>query len=355
MNVDALRVSREALGMTQTDLAKASGLPQSDISRWERGIRQPSDVQLEALSRTLGVPTAFLANDTRLTRPVHRTQRSETKRTERMVNGRLELARLAASNLLADINVDTPYGFPTADQPAPPDPEDAAESLRRVWRMPAGPVENLTQLIESAGSVVLAVDFGSDNILAAYTSMRGDQRWCFLNTRASDGARARFSLAHELGHAVLHWDRFDAPTGRDAEREAHKFAAAFLMPRDELLADLGRSRLALDDLVVVRQRWGVSVQAIVMRASDVGLITSDQKSRMFQQINARGWRKSEPGLVPLEAPTVLRDAISIQRNEHRYTDDELAELAGLSLNRLSDLLPHNFARPDVRPRLRLAT
>lgn len=354
MNVDALRVSREALGMTQTDLAEASGLPQSDISRWERGLRQPSDVQLETLSRTLGVPVGFLTNDTRLTRPVHRTQRSETKRTERMVNGRLELARLAATNLLADINVDTPFAFPTADQPAPPDPEDAANSLRRVWRMPTGPVEDLTQLIESAGSVVLPVDFGTENILAAYTSMRGDQRWCFMNTRASDGARARFSLAHELGHAVLHWDRFDAPTGRDAEREAHQFAAAFLMPRDELLADLGRSRLSLDDLIVVRQRWGVSIQAIVMRSSDIGLISRDQKSRMFQQIGARGWRKSEPGLVPLETPTVLRDAISIQRNEHMYTDSDLAQLAGLSLNRLADLLPHTFEPPDTRPRLRLA-
>jgi Zn-dependent peptidase ImmA (M78 family) len=64
--------------------------------------------------------------------------------------------------------------------------------------------------------------------------------------RAADGARARFSLAHEIGHAVLHWDRFDAPEGPDAEREAHRFAAALLMPAAEIRAMFARARLTLD-------------------------------------------------------------------------------------------------------------
>jgi Zn-dependent peptidase ImmA (M78 family)/DNA-binding XRE family transcriptional regulator len=348
MNVDALRISREALGWTQTDLARDSGLEQSDISRWERGLRIPNEEQIAHLAGALRVPAALLTSDVRLTQPVHRTQRAETKRVERMVNGRIELARLAASRLLADLNIDTPFEFPTADDPAPPDPEDAAEAIRRVWRVPAGPIRDLTALIESAGAVVLPVDFGDSSVLAAYAHLRGDHRWCFLNTRSVDGARVRFSLAHELGHALLHWDRFDAPNGKDAEREAHRFAAALLMPRREMIAALGRIRFSLDELVTYRMRWGVSVQALITRARDLKLISADQQTRLWRQISARGWRRSEPGNVPLERPSVLSDALAIHRTQHGYSEAELAEIAGLDLARLAELLPEQFARGEGR-------
>ncbi|MDO8209649.1 XRE family transcriptional regulator [Conexibacter sp. CPCC 206217] len=348
MNVDALRISREALGWTQTDLAGQSGLEQSDISRWERGLRIPNEDQLAQLSLTLRVPGSLLASDVRLTQPVHRTQRAETKRVERMVNGRIELARLAASRMLADLNIDTPFEFPTADDPAPPDPEDAADAIRRVWRVPAGPIRDLTALIESAGAVVLPVDFGDASVLAAYAHLRGDHRWCFLNTRSVDGARVRFSLAHELGHALLHWDRFDAPDGKDAEREAHRFAAAFLMPRRDMVAALGRIRFSLDELVTYRMRWGVSVQALITRARDLRLISPDQYTRLWKQISARGWRRSEPGNVPLERPSVLSDALTIHRTQHGYSDSDLAQISGLGLDRLAELLPEHFVRREGR-------
>jgi Zn-dependent peptidase ImmA (M78 family)/DNA-binding XRE family transcriptional regulator len=351
VNLEALRICREALGLTQTDLAKTSGLEQSDLSRWERGLRAPSAPQLAVLAESLRVPIALLMDEaTRFTTPVHRTQRAETKRVERMVNGRLELARLAGSRLLADINIDAPFAFPTSEEPAPADPEEAAEAIRRVWRIPPGPLRNLAGSVESAGAIVLPVDFGADNIVAAYADLRGDHRWCFINTRTSDGARARFSLAHELGHAVLHWDRFDAPQGKEAEREAHRFAAALLMPRIEMIQNFGRMRFALDDLVAYRQRWGVSIQALITRARDIGLLSEVQYVRLYKQISARGWRKSEPGRVPIEEPTILGDVLLIHREQHHYSEDELVQIAGLSHGRLVDLLPSHFSpAPGAKP------
>jgi Zn-dependent peptidase ImmA (M78 family)/DNA-binding XRE family transcriptional regulator len=351
MNVDALRVSREALGMTQTDLARQTGIPQSDLSRWERGLRTPNDQQIAVLAETLLVPAELLTSDVRFTQPVHRTHRAETKRDERKVNGRLEFARLAAARLLADINIDTPFDFPTAEDPAPPDPDEAAMTIRRVWRVPAGPIDNLTALVEAAGAIVIPVDFGVGNVLAAYAHPRGEHRWCFMNTRSLDGARARFSMAHELGHALLHWDRFDTPTGKDAEKEAHRFAAALLMPRDDVLAAFGRVRFKLDDFVTYRQRWGVSIQALVTRVRDVGLMSPDQHTRLYKQISARGWRRSEPGYVPQEEPTVLADALAVHRHDHDYSDHELASIAGLSIERLRDLLPDHFPPSTGRPSL----
>jgi Zn-dependent peptidase ImmA (M78 family)/DNA-binding XRE family transcriptional regulator len=355
VNVEALRVAREALGFTQTDLASVSGLEQSDLSRWERGIRVPNDEQLEVLAHALQIPVSMLTDEElRFSHPVHRTQRAETKRTERKVNGRIELARIAASRLLADINIDTPFAFPTSEEPTPAGPEEAAEAIRRVWRIPAGPIDDLTAIVETAGAVVAPVDFGYDGVLAAYSNLRSDHRWCFVNTRATDGAQVRFSLAHEIGHALLHWDRFDAPSGKDAEREANRFAAALLMPRADILAALGRARITLDELVAFRRRWRVSVQALMRRAQDLELITSDQYVRLYKQLSRRGWRKSEPVEIPVERPTILTEALNVQRNAHRYSDEELAKIAGLPQERLADLLPEHFAPPSQRGRASLS-
>lgn len=345
MNSALLRVAREALGYTQTRLAELSGLPQADISRWESGLRTPSDEQIGVLAAALDLPRSLLTSDIRPSQPVHRTARVQSKKAERQVDGRLELARIAASNLMRDIDLDTPFTFPTTGDAAPADPESAADALRRVWRMPDGPVESLTAYLEAAGALVLRADFGTDDILAAYNHPRGDHRWFFLNTRAHDGARARFSLAHELGHAILHWDRFDAPSDKDAEREAHTFAAALLMPRRSMLTAFGGSRIQLQDLQALRTRWGVSIQALITRASELGLITATHKTRLWKQLSARGWRKSEPGFVPLEEPRIFPGALAIHRGDHGYGEGELAEVAGLSQARLSSLLPDYFAAP----------
>lgn len=343
MNPAALRTAREALGWTQAEAAQRAEVPQPELSRWERGLRQANSEQIERLAVALQVPASFLLADLRLARPIHRTAKAETKRSERMVNARLELARIAASRLVADIEIAAPFDFPTAEDPTPPDPEAAAEAIRRVWRIPPGPINDLTAHVESAGGIVLRADFGVDSILAAYCHVRADARWCFLNVRAADGARARFSLAHEIGHAVLHWDRFDAPEGPDAEREAHRFAAALLMPAAEIRAMFARARLTLDDFVHARMRWRVSIQALVTRAYDLGLLSIHQRTRLWKQISARGWRRAEPGPIDLEVPSTFAGALELQRTEHEYSENELADVAGLPLFRLAEFMPDYFA------------
>lgn len=355
-NPHLLRTAREATRLTQKDIAERTGLDQADVSRWERGLRTPNDHQLRQLAETLRVPALLLQDGAiRVSQPVHRTARMDSKRTERMVDGRLELARIAASRILADIDIDSPFAFPNPDEPTPGHPEEAAEALRRVWRIPDGPVDNLTAHLEAAGAIVLRVDFGTDNILAAYNHVRGDHRWCFVNTRATDGARARFSVAHEVGHAILHWDRFDPPSGRDAEREAHHFAAALLMPRRDMLTTFAGRRLSLEELIPLRQHWKVSIQALITRAGELGMLSPNQKTRLWKQLSAKGWRRSEPGVIELEEPTIFHGALGIHRYDHRYSEAEIAELAGLSSDRLADLMPDYFMpKEPARPTLRLA-
>jgi Zn-dependent peptidase ImmA (M78 family) len=127
-------------------------------------------------------------------------------------------------------------------------------------------------------------------------------------------ARARFDLAHEFGHILLHKALTNAEleakgTLALVEHQAHHFASCFLMPE----ATFAKEIYGVDEgsLIATKQRWGVSMQAIIMRLNEIGLLSDYQKVRAFQQISAKGQRKKEPldGVVPPERGRLLKKAI----------------------------------------------
>ncbi|WP_309233839.1 ImmA/IrrE family metallo-endopeptidase [Conexibacter sp. W3-3-2] len=192
------------------------------------------------------------------------------------------------------------------------------------------------------------VKFGSTDIIAAYSRIRGQQRWFWANTQATDPARLRFSLAHELGHAVLHWERIADPVVVDAETEAHHFASAFLMPADEIKRQLNRVTPNLANLTRVATQWQVSVQALVMRAKQVGSLSAAEHAGVWRMLNARGLAKAALVDVHPEPPGVLASLLALHREEHGHDDAAIAEMTGLPLARLQDLMPSLFPIRQTR-------
>ena len=146
------------------------------------------------------------------------------------------------------------------------------------------------------------------------------------------GDRQRFDVAHELAHLLLR-------VAPDIEEEpvAHRFAAAFLVPEPIARAELGNHRRDLDsrELFLLKHKYGLSMQAWVRRAKDLGIIGEASYRRIFQRFSRLGWRKQEPGKqVPTEEPQRMKqlifhalaeDAISRSRAAE-LLDEEIAEL-----------------------------
>lgn len=130
------------------------------------------------------------------------------------------------------------------------------------------------------------------------------------------GDRDRFTLAHELGHVILHLRRRTT----DPEREANLFAGELLFPSDRARETLGMG-LTLSDYARVKAVWGVSMQSLIMRARQLGLISDDRSTSLWKQINARGWRRQEPVTVQPERPALLA-----RLRSHVFGDRPLREL-----------------------------
>ena len=188
--------------------------------------------------------------------------------------------------------------------------ERAADALRRPWGLGHGPIPNLVELLEERGVKVFALPLGSIGGLAARAGHPGRAALPFIVVNAKDwGERQRFTIGHELGHLVL-----DVAHNIDAERVAHRFAGAFLMPADSLWLEVGkrRSAIALGELLALKLVFGVSIQALTRRCRDLRIISQATYRSLFNEFDRLGWRSP---------PYFRKDSylrlLPIQLNGHR--------------------------------------
>lgn len=137
---------------------------------------------------------------------------------------------------------------------------------------------------------------------------------------AVPGDRQRFTVAHEIGHLVLHAGLGAPLSASDAshrESEAHRFASAFLAPGDAVLHDLNSlgGRVTLTTLTRLKEKWGLSIKAFVVRFRQLGVIDEDQARSLYKQISARKWNKVEPVVVGNESAVWLTKALGSSRDD----------------------------------------
>jgi Zn-dependent peptidase ImmA (M78 family)/transcriptional regulator with XRE-family HTH domain len=337
---DVLTIARRSRGLTQAELAESAGLTQAALSRYESGLREPDGDVLDRLGRTLGVTTQFLTQAGRVRGGMavdeHMRRRLTAKPTVwRRLEARLNEYRLHASLLFEEVSIRADQRVPALD-PLDVPAADAARLVRMQWRMPIGPVHTLVRWLEAAGCLVIEEDFGTSRV-DGMSQWVGDHPVILLNSAAPTD-RKRLTLAHELGHLVLHSQEVTP----DLEREADQFAAEFLMPMQVVRAQLRNLKPGrLHDL---KREWGVSMQALIERAHEARLLTVADRKRLYSALGIRDWRIHEPVSDELPPETAeLAQNVGFALRARGLSGDDIARLAGFA----SDQDNHLF-RPGNR-------
>ncbi len=191
--------------------------------------------------------------------------------------------------------------------------------MRAYWMVPKGPIENLVGLIEEAGGIVVLAPFGTNLLDGISFRVEGMPPLFFMN-KDVPGDRFRFSLAHELGHMVMHSLPDD---DEKMEAEAHRFAASFLMPALEIKPYLASVRLS--GLGRVKAYWKVSIKALIRRAFDIKIITPSQYKSLSVQYSST-FKQGEPVEIEMERPFRLARMIAFHREKLGYSVDDLGKL-----------------------------
>lgn len=324
-NSDMLELARRLRGFTQSELVRVmdKSISQAYLSKMERGEAEPTAEHVTLLSKALSIPECFFSQPEHMhALPIsfhaYRKKASVTKKQLDLIHAQMNLKLLHAQRMLAEVGVASEVELPElslADFNG--NPEAAAAYLRDYWALEKGPVQNLVDVVERAGVLVFMCDYPEGQVDGVTMRVDGLPPCVFLNSNQS-ADRMRFSLAHELGHIVLH----KVPS-LEMEDEANKFAAELLLPANEIKPQLGS--ITLQSLGYLKSVWKASMGAILFRAKTLQTITESQSTYLWRQMSVLGYRRREPVELEREVPTGVAKMI------RRYV-----EARGWSLPQLVD-------------------
>lgn len=338
---DRLSQVLAARRLTQVQLAALVGVSPATVSKWRAGSQAPEREALERLAGVVNVTPEWFTRTPaeKISLPLFRSNASAHVAARAMLEARLEWAQDVAVALMEFVDypeLNLPKrDFIDPEEITAEDIEQAASECRDMWRLGRVAVQDLALAVEGAGIILVREETGIAQIegLSAWSEMLG-RPLILLSADKDNGYRSRFDLAHELGHLILHRNILRT-TENDRhklmEKQAHHFAGSFLLPAESFAADI-RMPVTLDDLLLLKRRWGVSVAAITMRLHALDLIDDDGKLSLFKRRSARWGGKSEPGdgdRKP-EQPRLLRRTIDLLVDENVMPLDAIPRHIGLS-------------------------
>lgn len=325
-----LRLARTFHGITLEELGEKISVTRQYIQRLEVDpTAVPSVELLAALAEVLHVEEGFFFEPLvgevqeevcnfrkRKTTPMHVRRRALSYGT--IFN--VILSYLDCKFELPGVNI------PSAVARTSGDIERIAENCRRSWGLHLdAPIDNTIRTLEREGGVVTTFEGVSDNVDAfSYIHSRPV---VVRNTAKASTSRARFDISHELGHLVLHQGL--ETEDHQLEDEANRFASAFLLPRVAFIKEFPRrQRIDWGELLQMKARWRVSLQAIIRRAYDLGIIGAVQYRNANVYISRNGWKTSEPGeeLIPFESPEIVPTGFQLLAENGTYPEDVAHEL-----------------------------
>jgi Zn-dependent peptidase ImmA (M78 family)/transcriptional regulator with XRE-family HTH domain len=314
-----LTQARQMLAITRAELARRAEISAASISQYESGLMRPRAATLAQLALVLNVPLEFLTEsrtpvpvpsvDTSFFRSLRRTTQRDRERASAYAG---LLAQLVAE---VERRVTLPAYMPVPDLALDPDDdpqqaEAAAIAIRSRWELGDGPIRHVVRTVERQGVVVARLPLSSHDV-DAFSWAGGRRPLIILSDEKRNFERSRFDAAHELAHVIVH-AADPEPAHPGMEKQAHRFAGAFLIPGEALQAEWPRGRWDWGQLLRIKQRWGLSVAAQLMRGRDIGLISASEYQGKMKYMSRMGWRRQEPGPNrPPENPDLMNQALGL--------------------------------------------
>lgn len=332
-----LVLARESRAMTQGELAKtmqalegpSRKVSQGYVSRAEAGRLTVNGERLGLWARALGYPARLLCLSEHEVGAGpglvhHRKKQAISAADLRRIHALLNLTRIQLRALLSSVARPASSGIPHIPVDDYDSPEEAAHRLRAEWGIPKGPIDSVVTVVENAGALVacrelvppVPLDSGAESVpLDAVSGCRPGEDPVVLLNAGTPAERQRFTLAHELGHMVMH--QVPHP---EQEKQANRFAAELLMPFDQI-GDQLRGDLDVSRLLGLKAQWKVSMWALLRRAHTLGIISDWQYRSLAVEMSSLGYRTSEPGELEPEVPTAVSSQVNLLLQQGHDIDD----------------------------------
>jgi Zn-dependent peptidase ImmA (M78 family)/transcriptional regulator with XRE-family HTH domain len=370
-NGNRLQEAREVRGISQTALAMLVGVTPASISQYQSGSTTPSEEVLSKIASKLGFPESFFFLPDLEAREVptfFRSRASNTKAAQKAAEWKVKRMMGFVRHLSAYLDLPryVPIGYGAFD---PTDitariVEEAATHLRRTWSLGDGAIADLTLCAENHGIVVSRHRLFEEREQAfSKPLLDGVRDYVVINADIESAVHSRFSLAHELGHMVLH-RHLDEEERQEhhklLEKQANQFAGALLMPEATFRRDI-----YVADLEVFRrqkQKWLVSTGAMIARCYQLGITDERQNRSLHIKHRRRKWHVEDPldDVIKPEVPRLFRRSFHVLEESGLQMRDGIITALAYPASDVEEMaaLPRGYFDPsastiaylDVRPR-----
>lgn len=339
MIAERLKRARKASNLSLRLAAEKVGVSHNAIKKYEDGKNTPASMQLIKLAKAYGVRTEYFFRplDIHLTGIEFRKRASTPQRLLNKIKAEV-LDQVERWQELVDLYPTSPIKpFALPDKlPQKIESYDVietiAEEVRELWELGTNPLADLVDTLETLGIWVLFANTESNDKFDGLMAHHENQPIIVVSANWT-GDRQRFTLAHELGHLLLH-DRLAEEL--DEEKACNRFAGAFLLPEKSLKQHIGDVARKIEprELYLLKQEFGLSMGACVFRLLDTGLITKSTHLSLAKLFSKNGWRKQEPGdAIPAEKSFLFKQLVYRALAEGWASESKAAELLNMPLAR----------------------
>lgn len=334
---ERIKQARTYRGKTQAQLAQELGVTKQAISKYETNKSKLSTTVISKLPKILGFPLSFFTKeyiDEAKDRSIIYFRTKEIpKKTKDELNEKI---------IILDEEI-IPYfekhiNFPKINLPdalipdsinycdySRDDIKQIALQIREHWKLSVSPIDNLAYIIQKNGYIINK-QYINQNKTDGFSQIINDRAYILISANKECAVRSRFDLAHELGHLILHKNVEEEEQGSAyIERQADYFASEFIYPGDVFIEEIQELPLNFETFVMLKEKWKISIQAIVRKCKDLEIISDDKYIYFQKRISYNKWRSKEPlddYIVP-EEPRLLKDALELLIENERITKKDV--------------------------------
>lgn len=346
-NKNRLSLARKRKKLTKKYLASLVGISPLTLTRLENGDNEPEESTVKKLSDILDFPYSFFFTE----EEVDTLETSEVSfRSLSSLSAKDRDSSLASGEIgfLISKWVSKRFNLPQIDLPNLSEgytPEAAAITLRKHWGMGNKPVDDIIKLLESKGIVIFSLN-EEINTVDAFSCWKNSKPYVFLNSFKTP-ERSRFDAAHELAHLVLHVGQ-PLSNDKETEREADKFASAFLMPESDIRSHIQAGYLSLDSLINKKKRWKVSLMALCYRIHKLGIISDWQYRTYCIDINKQ-FKRTEPESIQSNGSSLWK-MVFTELWKDKVTQETISSELNIPLKELESLTGYfhsNLEKPSI--------
>lgn len=302
-NGERLKEARLYNKMTLTELAEKLNVTKQAISKYETGKNSPTFENSLQFYEVLGFPREFFyTGDTfhfESEGTFFRSRLTATQKSKQPAELLIKYSVIVRDFL--SHYIEFPELKNRENYQNITNIETLSSCIREDVGLGEGPISDIVEVAELMGFTVINSDYQEDKVDAFSSMNRIDSRHYFVITTGESRSfyRQQFSIAHEIGHWVLHQHlnpaELDKEEYRLMEDQANKFASAFLLPRESFGKQLQTQKA--DDIETyfnLKRIWNVSMAAMIKRAYDLKIISIEVQTKLYKQMSYRRWRNPEP-------------------------------------------------------------